>query len=91
MSMLLGAYFHQGWIEEFGYSDIAVDKFVSANPSGLRDCLRELDVLLLSLDSELDGVLDRFLCNYWPQADGITPRDWFLELRDRFTAASSLA
>ena len=91
IALLLGGYFHPDWLQEFGHSDAAVEQFVTTNVRETRDAIPELDVLLLNLDADLDSVLDRFLCNYWPQADGISPRDWLTQLRDRFTTATSLA
>jgi len=83
---LFGGYFHQDWHEEYATTRDAVSAFVrEAPPDAVSAAVRELDQLLaMDLDeAALSRILrEGFDCNYVPQVDELTNRDWLVQLRE---------
>jgi CdiI immunity protein len=83
---LFGGYFHQDWHEEYVTTRDAVNAFVhEAPPQAVRAAVEELDRLLAQRldESALSRLLQEgFDCNYVPQVDEMTNRDWLAQLRD---------
>jgi hypothetical protein len=81
-----GGYFHQDWHADYEVPADAIRAYLlEAPPPAVSEAAAEIDrVLALQLD---DVALARLLregfdCNYVPELEGRTLRDWLVQIRD---------
>lgn len=88
MSQLLGAYFHQDWMEEYSNGPAVVRAIVNeTSPDYLRQAANEIDELL-----DLRLTEDELAHLFYPElgiyfiapVDGISYSDWLRSVRDAF-------
>lgn len=88
LKLLLGAYFHQDWFDEFADEDAAVDAFVQGEPHLRGQVLAEIDDLLGSMDeAQVAAYLDSIGCEYLP-AGGVGYRGWLEQIAAHVRSAT---
>lgn len=89
LKLLLGAYFHQDWFDEFADEDAAVDAFVQGEPHLSGQLQAEVEDLLGTMDEEqLETYLDSIGCEYLPgEATGY--RGWMGQIATHLRAATA--
>ena len=89
LRLLLGAYFHQDWFDEFADEAAVVDAFVRGEPH-LRPQLRaEIDELLETTDEPgIRAHLDSLGCEYVPSEE-LGYRGWLAQISDHLRAATT--
>jgi CdiI immunity protein len=89
LKLLLGAYFHQDWFDEFADEDDAVDAFVQGEPHLSGQLQAEIDDLLGSMDeAHLAVYLDSIGCEYLPSEEA-GYRGWIGQIAQHLRAATA--
>jgi hypothetical protein len=84
--ILFGVYLNEDWPVFYGEPWNAIEAFARREPEHAPRLRTEVERVLETIASEeqvRDFVLDDLECNYLPELDGWTYRDWLLALADR--------
>jgi hypothetical protein len=94
LGQLLGAYFHQDWLDEFENEHAAIDAIVQGEPAEqVAEAVQEIDKLLAGAlpESELRKVMvDCVGCYFDPSSNREGYADWLKHLRQIFAQASTV-
>jgi hypothetical protein len=89
LKLLLGAYFHQDWFDEFADEDAAVDAFVKGEPHLRGQLQAEIDDLVANMDeAQLQTYLESIGCEYLP-SEAMGYRGWIGQIATHLRAATA--
>ncbi len=86
LQLLLQGYLGLDWPEDYGDPWEALAHFFSSEPALTRRLQSEIDGLLARADSDAELrrlIVDEMGSGYLPEADGLSYRDWLLEVGRR--------
>lgn len=88
---LMGAYFHQDWVEDGGTIEDTVRAFLREPPTLTSHAVEDIDNLLASThaEGELMGALTRMGCDYYAGDTDDAYRQWLLHVRHLLQAAQA--
>lgn len=91
IEQILGCYFHQDWLDEFGGYDSAIRSIIESEPfDKIRSAIEEVgDLLASDLDEDRLRVIliDQLGCYFDPATDGMTCEFWLKKIRNEFAQA----
>ncbi|QBH01548.1 contact-dependent growth inhibition system immunity protein [Xanthomonas oryzae] len=91
LGQLLGCYFHQDWVDEFGDDLSAIQAIIDSEPHAqVLAAIREIDELLADglPENELSTVLIQDAgCYFEPRSLGLTREEWLKRVRSRLAQA----
>jgi CdiI immunity protein len=88
---MMGAYFHQDWVEDGGTVEDTVNAFLNEPPEVTSQVVTDIDTLLGSVhaEGELSAALTEMGCDYDAGESDDDYRRWLLQLRQLLLAAKA--
>src|SRR5262245_25341260 len=94
LDLLMGAYFHQDWVDENEDEAGVVDLFISQEPGAAKRIPAEIEMVLdqCSREEELRHfIIDVLGAYYLADSNGGTYRGWLTKIADRVRRATTAA
>jgi hypothetical protein len=86
---MLAGYLHQDLVSDYGTAAVALQEAIADTPiADRRSAVTQIDTLLMShRDERSVATAVKQLCDYHPPGDGLSYREWLLEVRTRIGEA----